>query len=53
MAKKRKLKNIKNALKKVRNLERRKGDDWAVFDKKSRLSSRKQGKIEVKEQKYE
>lgn len=50
MAKYRGLKRLKNSLKKIRNLERRKGDDWAVFDKKSYQSSRKRAKQEIKEQ---
>lgn len=50
MTKYRGLKRLKNSLKKVRNLERRKGDDWAVFSKKASQSSRKQAKQDIKDQ---
>ena len=49
MTKYRGLKRLKNSLKKVRNLERRKGDDWAFSSKKARQSSRKQAKQDIKD----
>lgn len=53
MTKYRGLKRLKNSLKKIRNLERRKGDDWAVFSKIARQSSRKQAQRDIKEQSFE
>lgn len=50
MTKYRRIKNVKHSVRKLRNIVRRKGDDWAYFDKKTRLASRKSADTEIKDQ---
>lgn len=49
MSKKRHIKNTKHSIRKLRNIIRRRGDDWAIFDKKAKVASRKYGRAEIKE----